>query len=447
VTGRARRRQQGSILALTAILLPVLIAFAGLCVDGGEIAAQGRWSQNAADAAAFAAAYDIANSGFSLSDATSLGSTLALENNIPTGDLTLSYFRADGTTIAATPAQVAFVQADVTHQFANLFLPIINLDTATVSAHARVAVTVGGGCGLCVLSPSASPAVQITGTSSIHLNSPININSTAAGGTSATSAIYIHSGSMSSTSGGVNVTGGAYVDGGGSITPAVTTGATAVADPLASVPALNPALCGTTYTQYAAWDSGGSGSSTIPAGVSGAVACYPSIAIHGSASVTMAAGSYLVSGPMTITNSGTLAANGVFIYLSCNSGAGSPPPPIACTSGSGQAGGSISVTGASPVTITAPNSGTYQGLAVMADRYNTNANGTVLNLGGSGALSVTGTVYAASGKLNLSGSAATTSFSSRFVVGTVVESGSSSVTITYTTSQNYATPGTLKLTV
>jgi len=230
------------------------------------------------------------------------------------------------------------------------------------------------------------------------------------------------------------------------ITPTLTTGASAVADPLASVPALNPALCGTTYTQYAAWDSGGFGSSTIPPGVSGAVACYPSISIHGSASVTMAAGSYLVSGPITVTNSGTLAANGVFIYLSCNSGVGSPPPAIACTSGSGQAGGSISITGSSPVTITAPNSGTYQGLAIMADRFNTNANGNVLNLGGSGVLSITGTVYAASGKLNLSGAAASTSFSSRFVVGTVVESGSSSVTITYTTSQNYATPGTLKLT-
>jgi len=242
-----------------------------------------------------------------------------------------------------------------------------------VSAHARVAVTSGGGCGLCVLSPSAAPAVQITGTSSIHLNSPININSTAAGGTSSTDAIYIHSGSLTSTSGGVSVGGAAYVDGGGSITPTLTTGASAVADPLASVPALNPALCGTTYTQYAAWDSGGFGSSTIPPGVSGAVACYPSISIHGSASVTMAAGSYLVSGPITVTNSGTLAANGVFIYLSCNSGAGSPPPPVACTSGSGQVGGSISITGSSPVTITAPNSGTYQGLAIMADRYNTNA--------------------------------------------------------------------------
>lgn len=447
MSSRSRRRQEGSILALTAILLPVLIAFAGLCVDGGEIAAQGRWSQNAADAAALAAAWDIANNGLSLSQATNLGSVLAGENGIPASDLAMSYFKADGTTTAATPGQVAFVQADVTHQFANLFLPIINLDTATVSAHARVAVTPIGKCGLCLLSPNAAPALAITGTSSVNLNSPIDINSSASGATSTTASVYIHSGTLSTTSGGVNLVGTAFVNGGGTVSPAATFGATAVADPLAAVPALDPSLCGTTYTQYAAWDSGNSGIKTIPAGVSGAVACYPSIAIHGSATVTMAAGSYLISGPFTVTNSGTLTANGVFMYFSCNTGVGSPPPAVACTSGAGQAGGSLSITGNSPVTITAPNSGTYQGLAIMADRSNTNANGTVINLGGSGTLSTTGTVYAASGAMTLTGNTVTTTFSSRFVVATVTDSGSSSININYTSSQNYSTPGSLKLTI
>jgi hypothetical protein len=159
----------------------------------------------------------------------------------------------------------------------------------------------------------------------------------------------------------------------------------------------------------------------------------------------MAPGRYLISGPLAVTTGGSLAANGVFIYLSCNSGSGSPAAPIACTNGSGQVGGSITISGSAPVTITAQNSGTYQGLAIMADRYNTNANGTVLSLGGSGTLSTTGTVYAASGHMALSGSAASQTFSSRFIVGTITESGSSSITINYTNSQNYASPGSLKL--
>jgi hypothetical protein len=426
-------------------LTPVLVAFAGLCIDGGEIAAQARWSQNAADAAALAAAYDITNNSFSLVDATNLGNLLAGENNIPAADLTLSYYQADGTSTATTPAQVAFVQADVSHTFANLFLPIINIDTASVAAHARVAVASGGGCGLCVLSSNASPAVQITGTSSIHLNSAISINSSASGATSTTASVYIHSGSMTTTAGGINLVGTALVNGGGSVNPAATLGSSPITDPLASVPALDPSLCGTTYTQYGAWDSGSSGASTIPAGVAGAVACYPSISIHGSSTVTMAPGRYLISGPLAVTTGGSLAANGVFIYLSCNSGSGSPAAPIACTNGSGQVGGSITISGSAPVTITAQNSGTYQGLAIMADRYNTNANGTVLSLGGSGTLSTTGTVYAASGHMALSGSAASQTFSSRFIVGTITESGSSSITINYTNSQNYASPGSLKL--
>jgi putative Flp pilus-assembly TadE/G-like protein len=436
--------QHGQVLALTALLTPVLVAFAGLCIDGGEIAAQARWSQNAADAAALAAAYDITNNGFSLVDATNLGNLLAGENNIPAADLTLSYYQADGTSTASTPAQVAFVQADVSHTFPNLFLPIINIDTASVAAHARVAVASGGGCGLCVMSSNASPAVQITGTSSIHLNSAININSNAAGATSTTASVYIHSGSMTTTAGGINLVGTALVNGGGSVNPAATLGSSPITDPLAAVPALDPSLCGTTYTQYGAWDSGNSGASTIPGGAAGAVACYPSISIHGSATVTMTPGRYVISGPMTVSNGGSLAANGVFIYLSCNSGAGFPASPIACP-GTGQVGGSITISGSAPVTITAQNSGTYQGLAIMADRQLTNANTTVLSMGGSGTLSTTGTVYALSGHLDMSGSAASQTFSSRFIVGTVTESGSSSININYTASQNYATPGSLKL--
>jgi Flp pilus assembly protein TadG len=445
---RARKRQRGQIIALTALLAPILVAFVGLCIDGGEIATRARWSQNAADAAAFAAAYDIANNGFSLADASTIGGVIAVQNNIPSADLALTYFQSDGTTTASTPAQVAFVQADVNHTFANLFLPIINIDTATVTAHARVAVTSGGGCGLCVLSPNASPALKITGSAKLKLNSPMAINSNANGNTSTTAAIDLEgSASLSTSSGAISDVGSVAISGSSSASPAVTTGASAITDPLASVPALNPALCGTTYTQYAAWDSGNSGASTIPAGVAGAVACYPSISIHGSATVTISPGTYLISGPFTIANSGSLSASGVFIYLSCNTGSGSPPPPVACTSGGGQAGGSITISGSAPVTITAPGSGTYQGLAIMADRYLTNANGTVLGLGGSGTLSTTGTIYTASGHVDLSGSAASTTFSSRFILGTLTESGSSTVNVNYTAGQNYASPGSLKLTV
>ena len=142
-----------------------------------------------------------------------------------------------------------------------------------------------------------------------------------------------------------------------------------------------------------------------------------------------------------------MRGNGVFLQFPCNSGAGTPPPGIACSSGAGQPGGSLVISGSAPVTITAPNSGTYQGMAIMADRNNTNSNGIVVSLGGSGTLSTTGTVYAASGAMALTGNTATTTFSSRFVVATITDSGSSSININYTSSQNYSTPGSLKLTI
>ena len=49
-------RQRGSILLLTAVLLPILIAMVGLAIDTAHLYAQQIRLQNAADAAVLAAA-------------------------------------------------------------------------------------------------------------------------------------------------------------------------------------------------------------------------------------------------------------------------------------------------------------------------------------------------------------------------------------------------------
>ena len=60
MTGRRDlRSERGQSLLLFLVLLPMLLAFTGLVVDGGNAYAQKRKVQNAADASALAAAQDL----------------------------------------------------------------------------------------------------------------------------------------------------------------------------------------------------------------------------------------------------------------------------------------------------------------------------------------------------------------------------------------------------
>ena len=119
-----RRAQRGSVTVLVAGMSLVLVAFVGLAVDGGEIQAQQRESQNAADGAALAAATAIINAdnyGYYESDARTIGQTVAGYAGIPTGDVTITFQDSTGAD-PNNPAQVVTVKADVTHTFPTLFL-------------------------------------------------------------------------------------------------------------------------------------------------------------------------------------------------------------------------------------------------------------------------------------------------------------------------------------
>src|SRR5438874_11104658 len=73
-----RRRRSGKILALFALLAPILAGMAGLVVDGGLLMAARRQAQNAADAAATGAALDKFKGA---SDSTALATAQSLVTN------------------------------------------------------------------------------------------------------------------------------------------------------------------------------------------------------------------------------------------------------------------------------------------------------------------------------------------------------------------------------
>src|SRR5437660_1670719 len=80
------RGQRGQIIVIAAILLPILLAMAGLAVDVGSYAAERRSLQNAADAIALAAARDLPDQ----TAAQASAQTYAAKNGIAPSNMTVT---------------------------------------------------------------------------------------------------------------------------------------------------------------------------------------------------------------------------------------------------------------------------------------------------------------------------------------------------------------------
>ncbi len=414
---RSRRQQSGSVTVMVAAMSLVLVAFVGLSVDGGEIETQQRESQNAADGAALAAATAVINAdnyGYTITDAQNIGNTVATYNGIPSADLAWQF--QDSLGLSTTdPTKVATVTVNVTHLFNTLFLPVMDISTATVKATASVSITQNSGanCGLCSLSTSASPGVWAqNGGQIVVTGGAIRADSTA------NPAIIKDSGVSTKIQASAVYSVGPVS---GATTPAAQTGATyTYTDPLVGIPmpTLGLAANDVTYSSNTTISPGTYGAVTVPLGVT----------------VTMRPGVYIFAGALTVN--GILNGNSVMLYFTCKSGSYS----AACTPG--QNGGNITFGSPSPgSTLSAPPAGSnYTGLVLFADRNDA----TTLTV--SGNWSPTGTIYGASMALSIP-SGSHQSLTSRVVVSTVNINSGGQLFITYTESGNYVAPGKLRLTV
>lgn len=407
------RRQRGSVTVLVAAMSLLLVAFVGLSVDGGEIQTQQRESQNAADGAALAAATAIINAdnyGYTESDAATIAKTVAGYAGIPTGDVTMTFQDSSGAD-PNDPTKVVTVKADVTHTFPTLFLPVMDINSASVSAHAVVSVTQNttANCGLCSLSSSASPAVIAQNGGQIKVNGgSLKVDSSASGALTVQGGGSVTATSVTSYGTAIGITN----------PTAVTGAAQQYTDPLASVPppTLGSAATNVTY----------SSNTTISPGT------YGSITVNSGVTLTMRPGVYVIAGGLTVN--GTLDGSNAFFYFTCSSSGGSPVSQ-ACASGQGNA---ITINGS--MTVSAPAAGSdYTGLVMFADR---NDNGTITV---NGTITPTGTIYAESMQLYIP-HGSHQSLTSRVVVGTVNVDNGGQLTINYTSSGNYVAPGKLSLT-
>lgn len=135
--------------------------------------------------------------------------------------------------------------------------------------------------------------------------------------------------------------------------------------------------------------------------------------IQGASIVVMQPGVYVMEGGgFQVSDLATVTGLGVMIYN---------------TSSSAFAPGPIAVTGLGKVVLTAPTSGTYQGLNFFQNRSQT----TPIDIRGAGLATITGTVYAASAPAHLNGlvSAGVNVLGGAYVVDTMTVTGVGAVNI------------------
>ena len=261
-------------------------------------------------------------------------------------------------------------------------------------------------CSLCVLSPSVSSALSLTGNGSVSVSGSIAVNSSGK-----PAATLTGNGKVTATQiGGPGAPAQFKVTGNGRFSPTPVT-ESAVSDPLAALPecpdtAFPPNPCSTTVQSNVALT--GNGSATINPGI------YQSISLTGNGKLILNPGVYVITGSLSVTGNGSISGSGVTLYFACSA------YPNPC--GAGQSGASFSLTGNGTVNLSAPTSGHFQGVSIFVDRNNTATD----TLTGNGS-TIGGTIYAKSANLTLTGNG--NMVIGRLIVNTLTLTGNGSVAI------------------
>ena len=217
---------------------------------------------------------------------------------------------------------------------------------------------------LIALDPSSDGAVSATGNGSVNVSD----GGTLVVDSSSGSAITLN-GNAEVTAGTIDIVGvpGVNANGHGAVEGIINNGAAAVADPLASLPA--PDLSSLTVQQSSTLSISGHTHVTLEPGV-----YTGGINVTGQASVTLLPGIYyLQGGGLSVSGGGSVVGQGVMIFNA----------PQTANDG-------IGVTGHGVIDLTAPTSGTYQGIALFEAR----GAGSPISIDGGGSINVVGGVYA-----------------------------------------------------
>jgi Flp pilus assembly protein TadG len=162
------------------LLLPVLVAMVGLTVDGGLMLAAYREAQNAADAAAVAAAYDL-SLGKSVATAKATGATFVTDtshNNLSGATVTVNI--PPSVTTYTAYQKSTYAEVIVSYPITTHFMQVLPGFSSSQSVTARAIAgyeAIAGGEGVMALTPNGN-GLTTSGNGALQVNGPIWVNST-----------------------------------------------------------------------------------------------------------------------------------------------------------------------------------------------------------------------------------------------------------------------------
>lgn len=401
---RIVREDSAQAIVLIALSMSVLLFGVGIAIDTGQLYAGRRAAQNAADAAAWAGAVVIhaagSSGGFtaatrSAAEAAAIADALRNGYSITTSDVntppTTGTFREDP----------GFVEVSLTTDVSTTFFPgprpvtVRAVAGATRSGRGNAVHILNTGNVASTLDLTLAGRLDVTG-------GDIRVNS------SANAAIRIASGGITTGSHATRAAGNPGVAPGDAnqVVPAVVPNQNAaadLADPFVTLPgptttALWGAAYGTTpalLTEQGAIDRNNNNSPLFPGIYTGG------IRIRGTSNVTLNPGIYVIRGGSGATDHGftvegsaqvnmASATAGVLIFNTYSTFPATPG-----TTACGQIG--IDTTGS--VTLRPATAGSYAGIVIYQDRQCTNLD--FARIAGTGARSITGTIYVPTAELRI----------------------------------------------
>ena len=376
---------------MVAVSMVLLLGIMALVFDLGLLMRDRRRAQASADASALAAIYAYnkdpdASGSIRKAGATEAARRFAAANGFTNG--------VGGATVTVNlpPISGAFATkqdyAEVIIGGARprFFSGIWGRTGLTTGARAVArGVTDDAEAALILLDPGRSGALALAGSGRIVTDAGIQVNSNHPQAVTASNTGHTSPQTSSKLNTPViKVAGGYSLSSGGYLAGRVVTGASTMADPLASLPA--PPATGTTYNGLPFPNYG---TRTMSPGVYNG-----GVNIGGGMNITMQPGTYYMKGgDFTIANGATVSGSGVFIYV--DSG-----------------GGKVNFQGGGIIKLSPPTSGTYAGITIYQDRNSTQnisiANGTTTT--------ITGTFYAPSARVSYAGGASYNQSATKMIV-------------------------------
>jgi Putative Flp pilus-assembly TadE/G-like len=386
-----RRDERGAVAIIVAVVATTVFIIAAMVVDLGLARDTKQQSQAAADASALAAGnvlYSSTSTAPNFAAAVAAAKAYAAQNF----DVDNAEWEActDAGKLAYTvPSETECISFDQLAKptLVRVVVPDEEISTGLgvlagvteihIGTQARAALAPPGlPCILCVLGSGLTHELQngdaLAQNGNVHFNGNVSVG---------TNGLVV-------TNGSTTVEGTAS----GSLanyTPDPTTGVPPIPDPLAFV-SLPPDMSTLAVKTNPCTDGPGKyGSFSFP-----------------NSTCTLSAGLYVIAGgyggsgaqwAQSGNSNSVIAGSGVTLYFTC----GTPTTPIACPAG--EQGAWIDFTGSGSITITPPTSGPLKGVSIAYDRNNTRE----LRLTGNGIAGMKGTIYAASGTLQMNGNGCT----------------------------------------